>query len=227
LVKFNNTLASGQGVVVSPRLVMTALHGSFQNGDKFDVSTTKSSTKKKLSVVHQWFESEKVDIALLQLDGDGEEFPTFLDVLARDVRRQEKVTVLSLQSGMGGADDFATQPATIYMFDTNTTLCRAQYYAEDGLSGSGVITEIEADGKVKVIGVHVLAHDSTEPGKPIERATKKSKAADFESVSSNSDSMSRNIHGHTAYCMICVASKVPELMEIIQKSIQEPVQMAK
>ena len=88
---------------------------------------------------------------------NGEEFPAFLDdVLARDVRRQEKVTVLSLQSGMGGADDFATQPATIYMFDTNTTLCRAQYYAEVGLSGSGVITEIEADGKVKVIGVHTF-----------------------------------------------------------------------
>ena len=48
-------------------LVRLVITGSFQNGDKFDVSTTKSSTKKKLTVVHQWFELvEKVDIALLQ-----------------------------------------------------------------------------------------------------------------------------------------------------------------
>ena len=43
------------------------------------------------------------------------------------------------------------------MIDTNTTLCRAQYYAEDGLAGSGVITEIEADGKVK-LSSHIWPH---------------------------------------------------------------------
>jgi len=159
---------------------------------------------------------------------NGEEFPAFLDdVLARDVRRQEKVTVLSLQRGMGGADDFATQPATIYMFDTNTTLCRAQYYAADGLSGSGVITEVEGDGNVRVIGVHVLTHDATDPPMPIERASKKSKSADFESVSSNSSTHAKNIHGHIAYCMICIASKVNGLVKLIQDSIEQSSQKAK
>ena len=67
----------------------------------------------------------------------------------------DKVSVLSLQLGFGGGLDFAKQDSKIFMLDSNTTLCRAQYYAKDGLSGSGVVTEVRG-GEVKVIGVHYM-----------------------------------------------------------------------
>ena len=160
---------------------------------------------KTVFLAHEWFEKERVDIALLRLQDLEAPFSNSLDVLSREVRYQEKISVLSLQNGMGGVLDFASQPSSIYMIDSNTALCRAQYYAEDGLSGSAVVTEVEKDGNVKVIGVHVLAHDATVEADPIERASKKSKSADFESVSSHSETTAKNIHGHIAYCMICVA----------------------
>lgn len=223
LVKFNNLLVEGQGVIVSPRLVMTALHGGFAINTKFK----ESSTNKKMVLLAQWFEKENVDMALLQLEDDEVSFPKFLEILTREVVYQEKISVVSLQNGMGGALDFAAQRSSIFMFDSKTTLCRAQYYAADGLSGSGVITEVEGDGNVRVIGVHVLTHDATDPPMPIERASKKSKSADFESVSSSSSTHAKNIHGHIAYCMICIASKVNGLVKLIQDSIEQSSQKAK
>ncbi len=162
---------------------------------------------------------------MLQLADTEEPFPYFLDVVSRDIRYKENISVLSLQNGMGGVLDFSCQSSSIFMFDSDTTLCRAQYYAADGLSGSAVITEVESDGKVKVVGVHVATRDATEKVEPIERVSKKSKAADFESVSSSSRSLSKNIHGHIAYCMICIASKVDGLLGIIQGDV--PVQSAR
>lgn len=192
------------------------MHGLYVYGTQFDVSLKNETATKAVFLAHEWFVNERVDIALLKLQDNEAPFSNSLDVLNREVRFQEKISVLSLQNGMGGVLDFASQEASIFMIDSNTSLCRAQYYAEDGLSGSAVVTEVEKDGHVKVIGVHVLAHDATVKADPIERASKKSKSADFDSVSSHSETTANNIHGHIAYCMICVAYKVPGLLDIIQ-----------
>ena len=209
VVQFRNPLKSGQGVVVSPRLVLTALHGQCDNGVEFEIKSLSDIVRVgKVDVV--CFEENKVDMALLRLQDGQPQFEHWLDVMNRPLQIQERVSVLSLQRGLLGSLGFSSQATTIFMFDPDTTLCRAQYYAMDGLSGSGVITESQSDGLVRVVGVHVASHDDTDSPPPIKK--NKEEVVDAGSVSASSDSLARQLHGHSSYCLICVANLVPEIM---------------
>ena len=211
-------IKSGQGVAVSPRLILTALHG-MEVGTDFDI-TSLSGTQSSGAVAVASYEDNKVDIALLRLKDGQTPFQHWLPVATRPIEIEERVSVVSLQPGLAGGFGFASQPTRIYMVDHDTALCRAQYYAMDGLSGSGIITAPNpADGRVYVVGVHVASHDSTEAPPPIKK--KKGGVADAESLSRSSDALARAIHGHSSYCFICVANMVPEIMEAISQDIRD------
>ena len=211
-------IKSGQGVAVSPRLILTALHG-MEVGTEFDITSLSGIQSNGAAAVAS-YEENKVDIALLRLKDGQTPFQHWLPVATRRIEIQERVSVVSLQPGLAGGFGFASQPTTIFMFDPHTALCRAQYYAMDGLSGSGIITAPNpADGCVYVVGVHVASHDSTDAPPPIKK--KKGGAADADSVSRSSDSLASAIHGHSSYCLICVANMVPEIMEAISQDISD------
>jgi len=209
IVQFSNDLAVGQGIAVSPRLILTALHGTVQNGTPFNITNILSEARSG-AVFNQWFEVNVRDIALIKLNDDQQPFQHFLNILERPVKQNEKIMVVSMIPNLLGVLKFASQDSKVFMIE-DTTLCRAQYYAIDGFSGCGAITEVQPNGEVLVVGVHVASHDNTEEPPPIKKL-KGSKAADHESVSSSSNSLSKSIHGHTAYSLICIANLVPELM---------------
>jgi len=216
MVRFRNsgelTLKSGQGVAVSPRLILTALHG-MEVGTEFEMTSLSGEVSSGVAVVVS-YEENKVDIALIRLKEGQNLFQHWLRVATRRIEIQEQVSVVSLQPGLAGGIGFASQPTTIFMFDPDTAMCRAQYYTMDGLSGSGVIAALNpADGSAVVVGVHVASHDSTDTPPPIKKM--KGGTADAESVSRSSDSLANAIHGHTSYSIICVANMVSEIMDAI------------
>ena len=217
IVKIHNKLKEGQGVAVSRSLVMTALHGSFVVGDSFDIVSI-DKKKRKAKVVGIWFEKNVVDVALLQLNPKSSRFDVWLDIFRRDVRLKERITVLSIEDGMNGGYGFACQDASIYMFDPNTKLCRSQYYSADGHSGCAVVTKIDSHGKFHVIGVHVSSHDSTVAVPPMKKA-KGEKYVDYISLTNSNDAHSRNIHGHSAYSLICLANTVPSLLRVVDDDL--------
>jgi hypothetical protein len=215
VVSFRNsgelTLKSGQGVAVSPRLILTALHG-MDVGTEFEMTSLSGEVSSGVAVIVS-YEENKVDIALIRLKEGQHLFQHWLRVATRRIEIQEQVSVVSLQPGLAGGIGFASQPTTIFMFDPNTALCRAQYYTMDGLSGSGVVAASNpADGSVVVVGVHVAASHDT----PCPINGTKGETADTDTLSQNSDSSANAIHhGSMSYSTICVANMVPEIMDAI------------
>ena len=195
---------------------MTALHGQCEIGTGFEIISDNSPDRAcTVSVVR--FEANKVDMALLRLVEGEPPFEHWLGMMTRPPEYQEEVSVLSLQPGLAGGMGFSSQSSKIFMFDPTTALCRAQYFASDGLSGSGVITGVQPNGSVLVVGVHVASHDDTDEPPAIKK--KKGGVADADSVSRSSDSSASSIHGHSSYCIICIASLVPEIMDTISRDV--------
>ena len=195
VVQFHNAIKSGQGVVVSPRLVMTAMHGVLEVGIPLEITSTSGTTR--IGVVSRvYFEANRMDIALIRLDDGQPPFEHWLGVMTRPPINLEPIVVLSLQEGLAGGLDFASQPSTIFMFDSKTTLCRAQYYAMNGLSGCGIVTGGQPDGSMSVIGVHVAAHDATES--PPSITTNGNGEVEARSVSDSNDSLASQLHGHSS-----------------------------
>jgi hypothetical protein len=204
-------LQSGQGVIVSNRLIMTALHNA-SNENEYEITMHDGSVK-RAKVHRQWYEDGKVDIALLILQDKYDSFESFLPILKRPVQPQERIMCVSRQPSLGGDTDVLTYPtSTVNGIEPDGMLFRAQYYAIDEISGAAVITSIQRDGSVYVIGVHVAPHDWNIAPPPIKK--RKGGVADAESVSLTPSSLSKSIHGHSAYCLVCIASSVNELMEI-------------
>jgi len=224
--RLENKLKKGHCVAVSPRLAMTSLHGAFEVGSPFIV-VSKTGIERIGAVIINVFESRKVDIALVRLI-DGETlFNRWLGVLNRPPKLLETAVVAYLRDRTLYDDrppyDFDAQSTKIFGVESASTLCRAQYYTTDGMSGCPVISEILDDGSCRLIGVHVASDDSTEEVPPVKKRKGGQVDADTDSVSDSSSSHSRNIHGHTAYAMICVAQKVPDIISLIQDDIPSTV----
>jgi hypothetical protein len=182
IVRFGNVLKSGQGVAVSPRLVITALHCNCDIGTSFEFTSWPFETKRSGFVHVVCHDVDRVDIALLRLDDGQPPFECWLDIMTRPPGQLEDIRVLSLQHGVAGGLGLSVQGTSIYMFDSGTTLCRAQYFADFGLSGCGVILKYQSDGSALVVGVHAaFRHESAQ------------------------------------YCLICIASMVPEIMEAVAR----------
>ena len=214
--RLENKLKKGHCVAVSPRLAMTSLHGAFEVGSPFIV-VSKFGIERIGAVIITVFESRKVDIALVRLIDGEPPFNRWLGVLNRPPQLLETAAVAYLRDRTLDDDtspyDFDAQSTQIFAVESASTLCRAQYYTTDGMSGCPVVSEILDDGSCRLIGVHVASDDSTEEVPPVRK--RKCGQVDADSVSDSSSSHSRNIHGHTAYAMICLAHKVPEIVSLI------------
>ena len=182
------TLTEGQGVAVSSNMVLTALHGSFDIGSPFTIIHF-NDEKRNGFVFKVWFEALKEDIALIKLADDEIPFVQWLKVINRSPHMQESISILSIVSSLVGRPSFSAQKASVFCLDTGTSLCRAQYYAKDGLSGCGAIAEIQPNGELMVLGVHVATHDNTKKLLAIKKV-KNSESAETESVSLSHESLS-------------------------------------
>lgn len=122
-----------------------------------------------------------------------------------------------MHPGVAGIMTFYAQASSIFGYDEGTTFGRAQYFAIDGFSGCAAITEV-VDGEVKVVGLHSGALDNRKDVPAItfvKLEGMKSSNADAQSQVSSISSQSRNFHGRSVCCFICIVNKIPELMEEI------------
>ena len=217
VVRFQNVLKRGQGVVVSPQLVMTAVHGQCRVGTEFEIISL-SNCKRQGVLDMICYKENRVDIALLRLKDGQPPFERWLRVSPRSARG-EKLSVLSLPDNIfTGNMVFSVQGAEIHNFYEETALARAQYYSSDGMSGAPIVSGVQSDGSVLVIGVHVAAHDDTEAPPAIKKV--KGVAAEADSVSDSAASLAKSIHGHSSFCLMCIASEVPEIMDAISRDLQ-------
>ena len=146
--------ASGQAVAVSPHFLLASLHNKIQVGTKLTITNQAFGCKSGV-VFKQWFQELVMDIALIKLDDDQGVFPYFLNIYEQQIQNLEKISVVSLQPDSKGVLSFANEATQVFMVESSTTLCRASYYAIDGLSGCAAITKVQPNGEVMVIGVHI------------------------------------------------------------------------
>jgi hypothetical protein len=218
IVRFQNPLKRGHGVVVSPHLVMTAVHGLCDVGTAFEIISL-SNTRRQGDLRMVCYEFGKIDVALLQLKDGQPPFESWLHISPCSTRGQ-KLSVLSLLDNFfTGGLEFSMQSAEIHNFYKGTAFARAQYYSSEGMSGAPIVTGVQSDGSVLVVGVHVAAHDDTEEPHQIKKV-KRGEAAEAESVTDSTASLAQSMHGHSTFCLMCIASKVPKIMDEILRDLQ-------
>jgi len=104
------------------------------------------------------------------------------------------------------------------------SLFQSSYYSEKGFSGAGVIAACN-DGVLQVVGVHVGSHDATkahEEGDAVKRA-KPTLTERVDDLSDNVSSLRSDVHGHHAYCLICEACRVPDLLTYLNNSAETSI----
>ena len=75
-----------------------------------------------------------------------EKFPLLMFSKYND---EPDLSLLSLQPSIGGsAYVFGSQKTTIFAFELNSQLFRAQYYSEDGVSGCPIVSEALETGEL-------------------------------------------------------------------------------
>lgn len=192
---------------------MTSLHGATND---FDITMPDRSVK-HAQILMQWYQSNVIDIALLLLSDRETPFDNWLPILRRSVSL-EPISVLSMEASLKeGGTIFSRQKANIHAIEPELYLCRAFYYAAEGCSGAAIVTSVLPDGNVSLIGVHVASQDATKEAPDISCLVDGS--SDHASAVASSNTHSSNIHGHSAYQIICIANAVPELISLIEKDL--------
>lgn len=205
----------GNAVAVTSTKALTALHGKSGAGDDVELIDG-TGQKRRATVIFSKFVELQVDIAVVELCDGEDVFPVCIPISTHSARLLQPIIVVGITSGL---DDTATVYAAqgqVTLIEPTGALFRSTYACHDGLSRAGVIVAIE-DGTFHVVGVHVASHDNTEAPPPIKKM--KSSAASADSVSENTQSLASSIHGHTAYCLICDITRVPDAIEVIQASL--------
>ena len=203
----------GNAVAVSPNKAVTALHGHGGISDTVELFDSYGVSRKG-KIIFVKFEPMKVDIAVVELDF-GVTFSSFVPPCQHTVKLGQKIRVVGWLPSLINSDEYSEffGESSVVLIEKGSTLFRAQYYCEDGLSGAGIIVCLD-DGAFRVIGVHVASHDSTEEPPKIKKA-KLGDGADAKSVSDSSSSLAASIHGHTAYNLICEIARVENLLPLI------------
>ena len=217
IVKKKKKTLIGNAVAISPTLALSALHGKAKKGDAIVLHSI-TGDKFKGTVAMVVFEVELVDIAVIELE-IGVLFSCFTPVAVEPpVRYLEVVYIVGLK--VNSRDD--AMPA-VYESKVNiiepgerNALFQSSYVSFDSLSGAGVVVK-KVGGVSKVVGVHVASHDSTTATPPVEKAEHTVDSAGFESVSVALASLSSNIHGHSAYTMVCEIARVPALIAFLRE----------
>jgi hypothetical protein len=203
----------GNAVAISPTLCLTALHGKARIGHAI-ILHSYSGEMFRGTVVKNVFEPELVDIAVIELN-TGQQFTHFTPVSAYSVRLLDVVYVAGLKVNIRDEAMPAIYESKVNIIEPgeNNALFQSSYVSFD--SSSVVVRQVGND--LRVIGVHVASHDNTTATPPVERAKDTEDSAGHESVSIALASLSSNIHGHSAYTMICEIARVPELIAFFRE----------
>jgi len=206
----------GNAVAISPTLALTALHGKAKKGHTVVIRTS-SGVMLKGTVAMDVFEQELVDIAVIELER-GKQFASFTPIAVQSVRLLEVVYVAGLKVNSRDEAMAAVYESKVNIIEPgeNNALFQSSYVSFDSLSGAGVVVK-QVGGVLKVIGVHVASHDNTTATPPVEKAEHTADSAGFESVSVALASLSSNIHGHSAYTMVCEIARVPALVDFLRE----------
>jgi hypothetical protein len=214
VVRIENMLGSFQGIIISPNYVLTACHGEFDSMTEFNVYFGSGETR--IMTLHfQEFVPFQVDIALFRLRGGQPNFGTWITLadhpppLAHDIFA---VCYLKDLSGVEIGNVFALEKSSVIAYQDDQRIAYAQYYAMDGVSGSGIVASCR-NGSIQVVGVHCGCGDATTA--PPQIVKKKGGAVDFESVSDSSSHLSKKIHGHMAFCFFTVVTSVSSIVQWI------------
>lgn len=152
-----------------------------------------------------------VDIALVRLCPEEPSFDSWLPVIQKAPSITQAIYSISFQDSVSvaGSQSLVIQSSHVFMLEGISTLCRALYYSEQGMLGSPILTRSRRDDKVFLIGVHIGVHISTLMMSPFKKVK--------SGASTSSDSLDSSIDRHTtsSCCIICIASKVQEIMAII------------
>lgn len=205
----------GNAVAISPTLALTALHGKAKKGHTIILHTS-SGVEFNGTVALDVFEQELVDIAVIELK-NGKQFPFFTPVAVQSVRLLDVVYVAGLKVNSRDEAMAAVYESKVNIIEPgeNNALFQSSYVSFDSLSGAGVVLK-QVGGVLRVIGVHVASHDNTTATPSVEKAEHTVDSAGLESVSVALASLSSNIHGHSAYTMICEIARVPALIDFLR-----------
>lgn len=158
---------------------------------------------------------EHSDIAVIRLNSDSK-FQSFIPIAESRVTRGTKIAVLGWKNNVTTPQVYNrllahSEVNVIEEHNDACSLFEANYTGFNGLSGGGVVSCLE-NNIYKVVGVHTGANDETEPPPSKKKCLKENKNATVGDVMS----LSESIHGHQAYCLVCEAIRVEELMSFLQ-----------
>ncbi len=199
----------GNAVAISPKMALTALHGHCELGDAVRLVDSKGVSRSG-TITFVEFEELKVDVALIELD-EGALFGNYIPPAKHAVKLLQQICVVGLLPSLANPDESSgySFSSAVMVIERDSTLFRASYYSENGLSGAGIIVTLDS-GQFRLVGVHVASHESTVAPPPMKR-TKRGSGADCDSASESSSSLAASIHGHTAYSIVCEVVRVSGL----------------
>ena len=212
IIKAMDCDATGRGVAVNKTMLLTALHGLFKEGDKFEVIDRHGKSRKG-TVKATWYEASCVDIAIIQLSESNTQFEHFIQVHKKPIKLGAQICLIGLKPTLG-PEEFSTyyDPTYVTTIIGGTSLFHLRYSAEDGMSGCPVVVSRD----FTLVGVHVASHDKTEAVdvelRPTKRQKGDSQAVTREEFADAMMTVNSNMHGHGAYTIICEISRVDGLL---------------
>ena len=202
---------------MTPTKLLTALHGIFRKNDKFEIIDRHGISRQGF-VKETWYESSKIDIAVIELNAGSTAFRYFMPVNNTPVKLGGKLYVMSRRA-VDAPDEYTecVEDCSVTAVIKNTAIVHSRYYAEAGMSGCGVVAT-RVGSNFALVGVHVASHDKTVAVEAPVRKRKKGAAVTAEEFHATMMTVNSNIHGHGSYSLICEAARIPELMSMLVQS---------
>jgi len=211
--------ASGNGIIVTPTKLLTALHGFFQKNDPFQV-IDRHGVSRQGFVRETWYTPSIVDIAVIELNQDSTQFDMYMPVSTIPVKIGYELCIISRRA-VEGTDDYTEcfEKSNVNAVIQHTAVFHSTYYAEAGMSGCAVVAVLVGN-TFALAGVHVASHDKTKAVEAIAdvQPAKKRKTGRPVTREEFDDAMmtvNSNIHGHGSYCLICEVARVEGLLELL------------
>lgn len=197
---------NGSAIAVSNTLALTALHGKATVGTKVAIRDIRGHLLAG-DVVFCEFEKDYCDIAVLKLSKEYK-FCCSVQVCRTPVKLEQELHIIGLQTGYGDVTYPFSEISRVRLIE-GSTMFQSTYYSFQGCSGIGIVTVMNND-HFEVVGVHVASHDSTIGIDHEAKATLKKLKTDLVSICSE-------LHGHSAYSLICEASRVAGLLAFLDE----------
>jgi hypothetical protein len=133
------TGSRGNGIVVAPNKLLTALHGCFKNNDIFDIVDRRGISRRGF-VKESWYSASRVDIAVIELNEGSTSFDRFMRVHPTPVNLGDDLSVISRRA-VDGPDEVTecVEKTAVTAVISNTAIFHSTYYSEAGMSGCGVV----------------------------------------------------------------------------------------